>query len=613
MAGKVKKPRDVEIEQWPPTSWLDPIDITRTGLQTVLAGLFGSFADKREVLAALYPSDEKKLAFDWTEGRDDIWFDYICDTGDGWDPTYSIAYLVGQDQLEVEQADGKGKISLPRGAFTVLGGDQVYPVASADVYRHRLEGPFYAARTQAYYEEERRSAVYALPGNHDWYDGLTSFIRLFCQKERWVAQWSAKQSRSYFAIKLPHGWWIWGMDVQLESDLDVPQVDYFKRCAKLLEKGNRVIIVSPEPTWIEAGRNGEKGIKQSHRNMTYLEGLIYENKATIPVKIAGDLHHYARYQEDGGKRQLITCGGGGAFLHGTYGLPDRLKLPKSAQGTFKRECLAPDVSTSNWLRVPVIWKLIPCNRWFAVAVGAVYWIYSWFVQSASEALNTLPWKEKTFLDHLRASHCEGFPCSELFEAWWEVFLRDPLLFFSTLGVLGGCAAFAWSFRRISASRWKNVPLFFFGLLHGAAHIALALILMNVIAQCISENWFVHVANLLVGALPGALMVAIYLLLANILFDGHDQEVLSTQAIKDWKCFARFHVTQESATIYVVGLKTVPRKWVLADGIEKLKKTRKTFTFRRVYNVRVPTDAVRIFEPENEEDLRPRLIEGPITA
>src|ERR1051325_10828704 len=82
--------REVTIIQRPPTSWLHPVDITRTGVQTFLAGLFGSFADKREVLAALYPSDDKSVPkdFDYSQ-QDEAWFDYICDTGDGWNPTYS--------------------------------------------------------------------------------------------------------------------------------------------------------------------------------------------------------------------------------------------------------------------------------------------------------------------------------------------------------------------------------------------------------------------------------------------------------------------------------------------------------------------------------------------
>ena len=487
MTGASKQPRPAEIQQWPPTSWLDPIDITRTGVLTVLAGLFGSFADKRETLAALYPTAANALVFDHTKDehgvdKNEVWFDYICDTGDGWNPTYSIACLVGEDSLTVEGAP----IPLPRGEFTVLGGDQVYPVASAETYRHRMEGPYYAARFKSI-DKDERTPVYALPGNHDWYDGLTAFIRLFCQKDRWVGQWKARQTRSYFAIQLPHRWWVWGLDVQLESDLDVPQVDYFKSVAKnLLKAGDRVIIVSPEPTWIEAGRTGGEADSQSHKNMMYLEHLIHGKEAKIPVKIAGDLHHYARYQGEDGTGQLITCGGGGAFLHGTYGLPDALDLQvdlyKTDRKKFKQKCAVPTEDESKALRPSVICKLLPQNPRFALAVGGIYWLYSWFLQSASEALNTLPWTAPTFLDYLRGGSCTGDACPGLFRAWWEIFVRSPGLFFFTLLIVIGCGVFAFVTRRAGSPTWKQVGLGVLGLLHGAAHIAIALVLMYLIAQ-----------------------------------------------------------------------------------------------------------------------------------
>ncbi len=625
MAEKPTQWRKATIEQWPATSWLDPIDITRTGLLTVLAGLFGSFADKRETLAALYPSDPKSLAFDHTQG-DDVWFDYICDTGDGWNPTYSIAYLVGQDSLAVENADGGDKRMLPRGAFMVLGGDQVYPVASADTYRNRLEGPYFAARPQSY-DKANRIPVYALPGNHDWYDGLTSFIRLFCHRDRWVAQWTATQSRSYFALKLPHKWWVWGLDVQLESDLDVPQVDYFKRCADLLGAGDRVIIVSPEPTWIKAGQDREQDVDPSHRNMLYLESLIHAKGADIPVKIAGDLHHYARYEEEGGsgqKRQLITCGGGGAFLHGTYGLPPKLLLKeaearegsyrKPIEREFGRKKIVPSESQSKALRLGVIRHLIPQNPWFAVAVGCVYWVYSWLLQSASEALNTLPWTAPTLLDYLRTS-CRTEYCPGLFLAWWDVVIRDPRLFIFTAVIVGGCGMFALVSRRASSPLWKKTGLVLLGLLHGCGHIALALLLMDWLAQCVTANWFVHFMTLPTGAIPGALLMSIYLLLASVLFEGHDQEVLSTQAIADYKCFTRFHVTKDTVTIYPIGLETVCKEWELAAGIEPRTYKQHRFPRRkRVYrDLRIPLTVKAIFEPVRVKELTPRLLEAPIVV
>ena len=650
-----------------PTSWLDPVDITRTGLQTFLAGLFGSFADKREVLAALYPNDEPS---DYSKDpktkqeRDEIWFDYICDTGDGWNPTYSIACLVGQDELV-----GLADIPLPRGEFMVLGGDQVYPVASSEQYRERFDGPFFGARATTEHEAPgKRAKVYALPGNHDWYDGLASFIRLFGQKDGRVGQWSAAQSRSYFAIKLPHGWWIWGLDVQLESDLDAPQIAYFTHYAEQLNRGDCVILVSPEPTWIEAGRVAGKEEKQllvslkkardeakeakkagkppapvfppeeesedtsagqTHRNMQRLEQLIHKRRASIPIKIAGDLHHYARYLGADGNTQLITCGGGGAFLHGTYGLPKALDLQASTGQAFSHEISVPTEDESKAMRGAVMWKLFRRNKWFAVAVGAIYWIYSWLLQSASEALDTLPWKLQsaellkfldktipalpkagapTLLDYLRATW--PAPPARLFHAWSDIVLRDPLLFFFTALIIVGCGFFGWSFARPvpKSKRWGATIL---GGLHGAAHIALAVFLISIAVKGIRVNWLVHSSTFLMGAIPGTILMSAYLWLSNVLFGGHDQEVLSTQAIEDYKCFARFKVTKDLVTIYPVGLRVVCKKWELASTVTQ-KAPEKGSRGAKIYrDIEILPGTKRVFEPVPRDCLKPQLLEEPI--
>jgi hypothetical protein len=90
--------------------------------------------------------------------------------------------------------------------------------------------------------QKRSRDVYAIPGNHDWYDGLTAFLRLFCHT-RWIGCWQTRQTRSYFAIRLPHGWWLWGLDMALEDDLDGPQSAYFTYYAKLLAKDDKVILL----------------------------------------------------------------------------------------------------------------------------------------------------------------------------------------------------------------------------------------------------------------------------------------------------------------------------------------------------------------------------------
>ncbi len=91
-----------------------------------------------------------------------------------------------------------------------------------------------------------RRHLCAQPGNHDWYDGLSAFLRQFAQKDRWIGAWRTQRTRSYFARKLPRGIWIWGIDIQLHADIDQPKLEYFDHAAKELEKGDRVILMTAE-------------------------------------------------------------------------------------------------------------------------------------------------------------------------------------------------------------------------------------------------------------------------------------------------------------------------------------------------------------------------------
>jgi hypothetical protein len=50
------------------------------------------------------------------------------------------------------------------------------------------------------------------------------------------------QNRSYFALKLINGWWLFGTDMQLGSALDTPQIEYFTEVMKKLALDDRIIL-----------------------------------------------------------------------------------------------------------------------------------------------------------------------------------------------------------------------------------------------------------------------------------------------------------------------------------------------------------------------------------
>jgi hypothetical protein len=98
-----------------PVRWLSPGQLVRTAAKVAVSSLFADYADRREVQAAL-PSPPVSIG----AGQDDLWIDYVADLGDGFDPTYTVAWLLAEPQLDV------GGLRLPRGQVLVFGGDEVY-------------------------------------------------------------------------------------------------------------------------------------------------------------------------------------------------------------------------------------------------------------------------------------------------------------------------------------------------------------------------------------------------------------------------------------------------------------------------------------------------------
>ena len=65
----------------------------------------------------------------------------------------------------------------------------------------------------------------------DWFDGLHTFTRNICHRS-WLGGWFMPQKKSYFALQLPMGWWIFGLDLALHGDVDVYQFEFFSKLAR---------------------------------------------------------------------------------------------------------------------------------------------------------------------------------------------------------------------------------------------------------------------------------------------------------------------------------------------------------------------------------------------
>ncbi len=414
--------------------------------------------------------------------RKELWLDYISDLGDGWDSTYSVAYYANLPALQLTEKN------INRGEVVIFGGDGVYPTASKDDYESRLERPYRSALEVT--DEAQVSHLYAIPGNHDWYDSLVNFSKIFLGEDFFGEnRWRTPQDRSYFVLKLPHHWWLVGIDLQLESDIDGGQIDYLKQAAKLMEDGDKIILCSPEPYWIygDLYRNTKIYERKHADNRLYnhlLEDKVFTTrdsngdvtkKQEIAVYLAGDLHHYF-HLESSPNIHKITAGGGGAFLHPTHGdikkkFPE--KMIRAAFPTFE--------DSRRLTRLNALFPYL--NRTFGFLTSLLYVLASWTVVAFvnfSEAeiiqlrnniiqFNSLP----ELVQHILKE-----PMDTLHKCWLFISfacqktllagMQTPAVIFWVLVIGGGF----WLFTDTESKRYKAYA----GPLHAIIHVILTFVI-----------------------------------------------------------------------------------------------------------------------------------------
>jgi hypothetical protein len=301
--------------------WFNPILLLKLLNNVVTSAMFGQYADRRLMIAALDtvpPDQQLKRATAFVEelspaGTGPVWFDFVADLGDGFDSTFAIACVLARQECEV------GGKKLPRGQMLIMGGDEVYPLANAQTYRNQLFQPYRWAFPDHDRKDPNGVPLFAIPGNHDWYDGLVQFLAYFTPtRPTHFGSWRTHQKRSYFAVQLTKTWWLWAMDIQLAEDMDQPQADYFEIIARSndLVPGSRIILCTAEPGWLYTDTN-----TNSWEIVDYALSIAKraDKQLTVPLLLSGDTHHYSRYQAVDGT-QFVTSGGGGAFLHPTHQL-----------------------------------------------------------------------------------------------------------------------------------------------------------------------------------------------------------------------------------------------------------------------------------------------------
>ena len=211
----------------------------------------------------------------------------MADCGDGFNSSYQVAKVLADPHLSVVTGNRSTRLTLPRGDVLVIGGDLAYPDPSVETFEKRFFRTFEDAlppprgfRKEAIsvrkpalpvkgwrgcfeggtvdggegaddlLERYKGPQAFVLPGNHDWFDGLATYARLVLSRD-WLGGWLMPQERSYFAISLPQGWWIFGCDLALAEDIDLEQFRFFADVAKKrVGPDDAIVVMVHEPYWV---------------------------------------------------------------------------------------------------------------------------------------------------------------------------------------------------------------------------------------------------------------------------------------------------------------------------------------------------------------------------
>ncbi len=393
---------------------------------------------KQFALHALYkgefdPHDwmiSKPVSYPEPTSGEDFWFDFVADIGDGQRAMYTTA-LVLQDDLYIEgplassaqvvQTDAQtlahrqrraalpavtaqrpdGWSTLKRGQLLVVGGDTAYPLADYVNIDSHVRQPF----TWAYRDlvaagrltddngvPHAMVDLYGVPGNHDYYDLLVGYGRLYRQPivdqtggERGdrlpieMPGYRRCQTASYVALELPWAWRLWAIDPG-ERDVDYRQECFFREHGVV----DKMIVVTPSPSVIFGRVLAERGFLATMHALglaapflgrSETAAMLRDGKPADPawrtellpgqcrLDLAGDMHCYARYgavADDGApvpedasavgscsNYASVVSGAGGAFCHSTatdFGERTALAMyppPAQARGKLGQKLFAP--------------------------------------------------------------------------------------------------------------------------------------------------------------------------------------------------------------------------------------------------------------------------------
>jgi hypothetical protein len=255
-------------------------------------------------------------------------------------------------------------------SFLLICSDVLYPIGDVNDYATKFYQPYTAYP----------GPVYALPGNHDWYDDLAAFMFHFCDRAEppappsWkediaacgAARWRVlvrrllwrrpavpdeaavdtmrkqraqpaqrqpvRQPGPYYVLDTEHLRLVC-IDTGIRGDIDAEQGRWLVRVSadprpKILLTGKPLLVDGTvHPCAIAGGAAGFRSVLD----------VVHHAPFRYVASMGGDIHNYQRYPVTVGDRviQHVVCGGGGAFMHATH-LIDRID-PKQVLGVTEEQ------------------------------------------------------------------------------------------------------------------------------------------------------------------------------------------------------------------------------------------------------------------------------------
>jgi len=264
-----------------------------------------------------------KLEPDGVPDNGDFSFAVIGDPGEG-----DASQLVLKDQL-------LAVANKPDIKFVVISSDIVYPSGAMRDYERKFFMPFKGIK----------KPLYAIPGNHDWYDALEGFIATFFTPDAAIQAMKARiqseqilsithsediedvvdqasylrkeyqlsvgyQNAPFFQVSNDHFVFL-AIDTGVRRKVDETQLAWIKQVLEASE-GKYVMVLLGHPFFAIGEYQGDM-----NPDFQALHQLLRDYK--VPLVMAGDTHDLEYYKElpqnnDGHTMHHFVNGGGGAYL-----------------------------------------------------------------------------------------------------------------------------------------------------------------------------------------------------------------------------------------------------------------------------------------------------------